>query len=335
MSNIHKIICDFTSGTFNDTLKEKVWEWLINPKDTDEKEATLQTVWNECRTEANSDTYKSYRKFRKHVISPSCPHVLSIKKLTRVAAILLIPLISAATAYFYVQSHTHHIEFIHCSVPEGGEQKIIILPDGSKVNLNAGTLLIYPNQFVGKDRNVFLTGEADFNVTKDKKHPFIVKTNHLKVKVLGTRFNVQAYAQDDKTVTTLEHGSVAIQKADSEENLTVLTPNEQLEYNNRNGEFSKKNIDASLYSGWTKGEFNFISQSLKEIIKTLERTYGINILIDPYLLTPDLYTIKFKKRESLESVLSIITKTVGNITYKQDDENTIQIYSLKKKKGVP
>ncbi|WP_455592614.1 FecR family protein [Bacteroides sp.] len=335
MSNIHKIIRAFTSGTFNDTLKEKVWRWLINPKDTAEKEATLQTIWNECSTEANSDTHKSYRKFRKHVMTPSGPYAFSIKKLARIAAILLIPLLSVISAYFYVQTHTPQIELIQCSVPEGGEQKVIILPDGSEVNLNAGTLLIYPNQFVGKFRSVFLTGEADFNVTKDKKHPFIVKTNHLKVRVLGTRFNVQAYAQDEKTVTTLEHGSVAIQKADSEENLTVLTPNEQLEYNNRNGEFSKKNIDASLYSGWTKGELNFLSQPLKEIVRTLERTYGVSILIDPHLLTPDLYTIKFKKRESIENVLSIITKTVGNITCKQDDENTIRIYSLKKKKGEP
>ena len=73
-----------------------------------------------------------------------------------------------------------------------GEQKQVTLPDGTTAYLNSGTLLVYPQKFTGDLRSVYLIGEANFDVKKDKQHPFIVKTNHLKVKVLGTKFNVHA-----------------------------------------------------------------------------------------------------------------------------------------------
>ena len=200
------------------------------------------------------------------------------------------------------------------------------------VLLNAGTLLVYPKKFIGKMRTVYLMGEGNFHVKKDQKHPFIVKTSSLKIKVLGTKFNVCAYGNEDKTVTTLESGSVMIQKP-TEEPITVLSPNEQLEYHNTTGEFQKRKIDASIYSGWTKGELNFVSQSLKEIVKSLERTYNVHILLPPTLNTTDLYTIKFKHQSSINDVLNIITKTIGNLSYTIEDDNIILEYLPKKKGG--
>ena len=171
-------------------------------------------------------------------------------------------------------------------------------------------------------------GEGNFHVKKDQKHPFIVKTSSLKIKVLGTKFNVCAYGNEDKTVTTLESGSVMIQKP-TEEPITVLSPNEQLEYHNTTGEFQKRKIDASIYSGWTKGELNFVSQSLKEIVKSLERTYNVHILLPPTLNTTDLYTIKFKHQSSINDVLNIITKTIGNLSYTIEDDNMSPLGSIR------
>lgn len=113
------------------------------------------------------------------------------------------------------------------------------------------------------------------------------ETNHLKVKVLGTKFNVHAYAEDEKTTTTLESGSVVVQKANNEDIIT-LTPNEQLEYDNPSGEFNKKIIDASVYSGWTRGELNFAAMTLSDIFITIERIYDIHIIVPPHLATTDV-----------------------------------------------
>ena len=149
-------------------------------------------------------------------------------------------------------------------------------------------------------------GEGNFHVKKDQKHPFIVKTSSLKIKVLGTKFNVCAYGNEDKTVTTLESGSVMIQKP-TEEPITILSPNEQLEYHNTTGEFQKRKIDASIYSGWTKGELNFVSQSLKEIVKSLERTYNVHILLPPTLYNPQIEMFaRFKMKSSFHKTKRII-----------------------------
>ena len=333
MSNAYKIIHYFISGASSREMKEKVWKWLIDSHGQPEKEAALKQVWDESSYKADQSTAESYRNFcrKAALVPPSKITHNRFYRIIRAAVVLLIPLFSKLAAYLYTDTYTKNIEQVEYLVPQGKKHEII-LPDGSHVYLNAGTLLVYPKKFIGKMRTVYLMGEGNFHVKKDQKHPFIVKTSSLKIKVLGTKFNVCAYGNEDKTVTTLESGSVMIQKP-TEEPITVLSPNEQLEYHNTTGEFQKRKIDASIYSGWTKGELNFVSQSLKEIVKSLERTYNVHILLPPTLNTTDLYTIKFKHQSSINDVLNIITKTIGNLSYTIEDDNIILEYLPKKKGG--
>ncbi|MCD8267116.1 MAG: FecR domain-containing protein [Parabacteroides sp.] len=218
---------------------------------------------------------------------------------------------------------------IQCFVPEGEKQELT-LPDGSRVNINAGSILLYPKEFKGKTRSVYLTGEANFSVEKDKKHPFIVNTSYLKVQALGTKFNVQAYTEDDKITATLENGAIKIDKIIEDGNSFILSPNEQLEYNYRTGVFEKREINVANYSGWTQGELNFINQPLKEILATLQREYAVQFIVNPHLLVSDLYTIKFTTHENIDAIMKILTLTVGDITY-EIDENIITIQPQKKK----
>lgn len=232
----------------------------------------------------------------------------------------------------YIYNRMKSIQNLSSTMCPEANKKQVTLPDGTTAYLNSGTLLVYPQKFTGDIRSVYLIGEANFDVKKDKQHPFIVKTNHLKVKVLGTKFNVHAYAEDEKTTTTLESGSVVVQKANNEDIIT-LTPNEQLEYDNPSGEFNKKIIDASVYSGWTRGELNFAAMTLSDIFITIERIYDIHIIVPPHLATTDVYTIKFKQKAPIKEIMNIVTKTIGNIDYKVEDENILLIYSPLNKKG--
>ena len=206
----------------------------------------------------------------------------------------------------------------------------MVLPDGSTANVNAGSILIYPKNFKGNTRSIYLSGEANFTVAKDKEHPFIVKTNYIKVQALGTKFNVQAYTGSDKIITTLENGAIKVNKTTEDDKSFILSPNEQLEYNYRTGVFEKRMINAANYSGWIKGELNFMNQPLKEILATLQREYAIQFVINSHLFTPDLYTIKFSRHESIENIMNILTLTVGGLQYDIED-NIITIQSLKKK----
>ena len=334
MSNASKIIRRFASGVFVPELKEKVWKWMLSPVHNQEKEEAMRAIWDETSRKADESTYRSYAKFRAQAGIEVHTKRSFTQRLMRIAAMLLFPLLTGAGVYFYMAiDRSLPVEFVECIVPDG-KCKEVTLPDGSEIYLNGGTVLIYPNRFTGDTRSVYLAGEGHFNVAKDRQHPFIVKTTHLNVRVLGTTFNLQAYPQDKKTTATLESGSVAVQQTDGK-NLATLLPDEQLEYNNQNGTFNTRTIDASIYVGWTKGELNFISMSLKEIMRTLERSYGVSILLSPDLVSSDLYTIKFKQRERIEEVMNIVTKTIGGITYRMEDERTLSVYPLKRKKGGP
>lgn len=331
MSKASKILYNLVNHTFDPALRTKIWQWLVHPSNQKEKEEALLSIWNEYPTGANAETYHSLkttqRKIRENQ-SPSKQYNL-VHKLLRIAAILIIPLLSIAGSYLYIKQNTYNPELIQCFVPEGENQEVI-LPDGSTVNINSGSILIYPKKFKGDTRTLYLTGEANFTVKKDKEHPFIVSTSYLKVQALGTKFNVQAYSESDKITTTLENGAVKVDKIAGGEDSFILSPNEQLEYNHKTGVFEKRKINAANYSGWTKGELNFINQPLKEILATIQRKYVVDFVINPRLFTSDLYTIKFRQHADINTIMKVLTMTVSGLAY-EIDGNTITIYSLNKK----
>lgn len=329
MSKAYKILHNLVCHTFNPELRNRVWQWLITP--SKEKDEALYSLWNKYPLAADQGTYQSFKETRRKIKNARQETRLYriTKTIARAAAILIIPLLSIVGSYLYIQTYTTETELIQCFVPDG-EKKELILPDGSKANVNSGSILIYPKKFKGNTRSIYLSGEANFTVQKDKEHPFIVKTNYIKVQALGTKFNVQAYIESDKIITTLENGAVKVDKTTEDENSFILSPNEQLEYNYRTGAFEKRMINAANYSGWTKGELNFMNQPLKEILATLQREYAVQFVINARLFTSDLYTIKFSQQESIDNIMNILTLTVGGLKYDIED-NIITIQSLKKK----
>ena len=225
MSKASKILYNLVNHTFDPALRNKVWQWLVTPSNQKEKEKALLSIWEEYPTEATPDTYRSLDATKRKISQDksSQKRYSLIHKLARAAAILIIPLLSITGSYLYIRYNTYDPELIQCFVPEGEKQELI-LPDGSKVNINSGSLLIYPKKFRGETRTLFLTGEANFTVRKDKEHPFIVNTSYLKVEALGTKFNVQAYSESDKIITTLENGAVRVDKIEKDDNSFILSP---------------------------------------------------------------------------------------------------------------
>lgn len=331
MSKTYKILHNLISHTFDPELRIKVWQWLVNPSNREEKEEALWSLWNEYPAKADSTTYRSLKSTQEKIRhnKSSYKRYSLIHRLSRIAAILIIPLLSITGSYLYIKQNTYNPELIQCFVPEGDKQELV-LPDGSTVNINSGSTLIYPKAFRGSTRTLYLTGEANFTVKKDEEHPFIVSTSYLKVKALGTKFNVQAYPESDKITTTLENGAIKVKKIEDDGSSYILSPNEQLEYNYKTGVFEKRIINAANYSGWIKGELNFVNMPLKEILATIQRKYAVDFIINPRLFTSDLYTIKFRQQEDIHTVMKILTMTVSGLTYEIDD-NIITIYSLKKK----
>ena len=196
------------------------------------------------------------------------------------------------------------------AIPRGGENTVV-LADGTRVHLNAGSKLIYPAQFAGKHRMVILEGEAYFEVTKDEEHPFVVRTHLGEVTVLGTAFNLNAYRDASVCYTTLVHGKVSF--STPEDKTITLLPGEQAVISA--SELSKRSVNVDEYVGWVNGVYSFNNRTLGEIMQTFERWYDIQV----YYETPDLRDIAYsgsvERYRAINTFLDALELT-GDIYYK-------------------
>lgn len=195
-------------------------------------------------------------------------------------------------------------------VPEGGRANTLILSDGSKVILNASTTFKYPAAFdAAARREVYLEGEAYFEVSPNAHKPFVVKLKKQHITVLGTTFNIEAYANQPYSITTLLSGSIGLEafnERGESANHLLLKPNQRACSDNRTGEISLMNIDASLASAWTHGEYKFKDEPLVSIIRKLEHTYGVRIFLENDSLQQIRYTGTFSYNQDILDVLHII-----------------------------
>lgn len=158
-----------------------------------------------------------------------------------------------------------------------GEQYSVVLPDGTKVWLNAASSLKFPTTFDSKaSRIVELTGEAYFEVAKDKSHPFIVKTDEQEIMVLGTHFNVSSYDDEQTTKTTLLEGSVKVISKGIATTTAILKPGQQAQLSSR--ALKVKEVDLSESMAWKNGDFNFENEDLSSILHQVSRWYNVKIV---------------------------------------------------------
>lgn len=203
-----------------------------------------------------------------------------------------------------------------------GKTFVITLSDGTVVNMNAGSSLKYPVQFIkGHNREVVLEGEAFFEVTKDKKHPFIVKTRGVDVKVLGTKFNVSSYKEEADINTVLVEGSVSLSSVVAPNEKEMLVPGEKGTWNIQKNGIAVEKVDTRIYTEWMTGELVFRKATFREIIIRLERTYNVTIENDKKELLDKKFNASFNKNiESIEKVLQTMSK-IQDFTFKIDGKH--------------
>ncbi|MNK00160.1 fec operon regulator FecR [compost metagenome] len=204
------------------------------------------------------------------------------------------------------------------STPRGQLFKIV-LPDGTKVWMNANSSLSYPSKFAGAERLVELHGEAYFEVTKNPKQPFIVKTTEQQIKVLGTHFNINAYDNDRTVQTTLVEGKVEVQH---QQQKMVLIPNQQAI--SKGSTLSKKNVDATEYITWRDGYFTFHNATPNEIMQQLARWYDLNVRLDNSEIN-ERFSGKINKQMNLQEILTVL-QTAGlnfDIVQNKNQQKTI------------
>lgn len=213
--------------------------------------------------------------------------------------------------------------FNEIKIPYGKTFKVM-LSDGTLVNINAGSSLKYPVQFIkGHNREVVLEGEAFFDVAKDKAHPFIVKTRGVDVKVLGTKFNVSSYREDIDISTVLVEGSVSLSAVDNANTKAMLVPGEKGSWDSKKAEIAIDKVDTRFYTEWINGEIVFRKTAFKDIIIKLERTYNVTIENNRKDILDKKFNASFNTNvESIEKVLETMSKIQG-FTYKKEGRHII------------
>ncbi len=193
-----------------------------------------------------------------------------------------------------------------------GKQFELELADGSTVFLNSGSSIKYPVSFLpGKAREVSLEGEAYFKVEKDSVCPFVVNVGDLRVRVLGTQFNLSSYPEDNDVTTVLVEGLVGLYNKEvyRAESATLMKPGFKGVYDPANGSISLEEVDTGLYTSWKTGRIVFRGAQFKNIIKKLERTYNVSIVNNNKELEEQYFSASFDIDDNMEQILSSFNRS--------------------------
>lgn len=203
------------------------------------------------------------------------------------------------------------------STPKGGIFQVV-LPDGTKVWLNSASSLKFPVEFTGNERRVSLTGEAYFEVAKNKDKPFFVNINDVEVRVLGTHFNIAAYQDDDNITTTLLEGAVLVKDNNQS---SAIKPGEQAVINNNTNAIRVKAANIEQAMAWKNGYFKFADEDIRSIMKKLSRWYDFDVEYR-YEFPNVRLGGTFYRSKSINELLSYMEE-VGKINFKVEGRRII------------
>jgi len=287
--------------------------WLSDPSALPEVEQWLSEHWDSSAEvgsnlliEAVFSQIKEYR-----LVSPSGKKFSMARVVSyyqRIAAILLIPLLGMGAWFAISQYETTVVQYSETIAPRRQKSQIV-LSDGTQVWLNSDTKIRYPGQFSKNQRDVYLEGEAFFKVTKNEHQPFYVHTSGPVVKVLGTKFNVKAYLDENQVETSLFEGSVdLVINGDNGRILEkVLLPGESIVYGMHTGQLSSVKFPKDEINGWKKNQLIFKDDTFFNLVKKIERWYNVEVIYDEKKFDDRRLTVELYEGERLEKLMDIIS----------------------------
>lgn len=256
------------------------------------------------------DVNSAYHKVNNRIKTQSqTTRIISI--ITRVAAVLTLPLLAFTIWSLFLQEKPSELAENEITWHEiqspAGMRSHIVLPDGTDLWLNAESKIKYGIPFTRGNRQVELSGEAFLKVVKNEKAPFIVKVGAACVKVLGTQFNVKAYPEDEQLEIALAEGSIEFTGtiADGKKATAKLIPNDFLAMNKTTGQVSLQNKNLNKHISWVKNIIIFDETPMPEVAKTLERWYGVKVVVTNAEINKYRFTTTFEN-ESLFRVLELL-----------------------------
>ncbi|MEN7547729.1 FecR domain-containing protein [Rapidithrix thailandica] len=326
----HTLLKKYLTGQCTPEEAEYVRHWLNTKESTMDLKNQIEKVWAEPPVEypeLNSETLfnkilSATRPQHTKNIPVHTQHQSLFHKYVQLVAVLLI-LLMAGLGYYtlkegFPEAREERKVMVQFST-QVGEKKRLTLSDGSKVVLNAGSTLKFYQHFSDSLREVQLEGEAFFEVAKDPCRPFIVKANAVFTKVLGTRFNVSAYPEEDKIRVALAEGKVQVNLTDSQ--TLGLNPGHMATYSKTANAMFRSDFDYKEMLGWKDGILYFKDASFEEIVEKIEKWYAVKVHYNKAQPAKWKYNGEFDNK-SLEYVLNSIGFASG-FNYKFEKNNVI------------
>lgn len=331
-SHIDELIAAFLSGGLDKEAREELEAWIAASEDNRRYFMQQQEIWFSAVQEEERTHYDADRAFEvfrqrvaEHRTSKQPKRTIGWKSVFKYAAAVLVVGLVSFFSYQKGESNLKEaLTQVEVEAPLGAQTRLR-LPDGTLVVLNAGSRLVYPQDFGVDNREVELSGEGYFEVARNEKLPFHVQTPSLSVRVLGTKFNFRDYPNDEEAVIALLEGKVALGNRLREEAEIILLPDEQVTLDKEEGHMKKKSTKVKNSLEWTSGRLFFDEMPLPEVAKILERSYGVHITF----ATDSLRDLRFygsfsRSEQDIKDILQALVKT-GKVRYTQT-EKEITLY---------
>ena len=331
---IDVLIVGWLDGNLTGAEQAELLQWMEQSPENAAQVARMKDIWQASfqKAAAFAETGKEWGRFKSAVENSIKEKKRQQQKVVRlvsgIAAVLLVGFISG---FLFVKFTQQKPIYITATAPAGSVAQLV-LADSTVVYLNAGSQLTYCPESKSRNREVSLNGEAWFDVAKNKKNPFVVHTLACDVNVVGTRFNIKAYASENQVVTTLEEGEVMLSSAAGYQlaRSIRLLPGEQAIIDKAANKAQVKKVETRYFTSWKDNKLMFINMNMNELIVTLERKFGVEIEVsDPGILKYH-YTGTLKNESVLE-VMELIKHTLP-IDYSIDGQ-VIRIVKTNKKGG--
>ena len=311
---IQQLVELFGHNSYSAGTQKKVQQWLADEEHVDEKSEALRELWKQAGEQKVPDgMQQSIQRMRQNLGMQSITSRRNYQLLIWRAAAIFLLAVSSVSIYLMLEKDRPEKDLVECFIPTA-EIRELTLPDGTHVMLNSKSTLLYPDQFTGETRSVYLIGEANFKVKPDKKHPFIVKANDYQITALGTEFNVNAYPESNELIATLLEGRVKVEFNNLMSNV-ILNPNEQLIYNKQTKQHNLRLPEISDVTAWQRGELVFSNMHLEDIFTNLERKFPYAFVYSLHSMKKNTYSFRFRNQATMEEVMEIISQVVGDVNY--------------------
>lgn len=300
---------------------------MMKREDYDQEvQALLDEFWNEPSSITPMDEAKAEKIFNKIMASSQDAEPVSIRRnrgWLKVAAAIFI--IGIAAFFYRSEQHSQDTELVQVKKsivkPDKPGRRFINLPDGSSVILNENSTLRLDDLFSSNGkREVYLEGEAYFDITHDSLHPFIVHTGKIKTTVLGTAFNVNANSLSGTITVTVTRGKVKV--GDDQHTFNIIDPDEQVVYGEDHDPYVKKPVKAEKVVAWINEDIYFDDVSLKDVANQLQDRFNVSIQFSNEAIKSCRFSATFLKSQSLEQILNVIGE-FNHVKYQIKENKTV------------